>query len=57
MWSMDKEKLKLIVKNLDLLVQSLKEEIETEDINDYTYEQIAPHIQDYDEVFYDDEED
>lgn len=55
--NMDKERLRLIVKNLDLLVQSLKEEIETKDKNEYRYEQIAPHICDYDEVFYDDDED
>lgn len=54
---MDKERVKLIVKNLELLVQSLKEELESESKIEYRYEQIAPHIQDYDEIFYDEEED
>lgn len=52
---MDREKLKLIVKNLDLLVQSLKDELEVEDNLKCTYEEIVPYIRDYDEVFYDDE--
>ena len=53
---MDQEKLKLIVKNLELLVQSLKEELDLNDRPEYNYEQISPYVQDYDEVFYDDEE-
>ena len=53
---MDKEKLKLIVKNLESLVECLKSEVYS-DVDAYkmNYEEIAPHITDYDEVFYDDE--
>lgn len=57
---MDKEKLKLIVRNLESLVGCLKSEIYS-DVNSYhekpVYEEIASYIHDYDEVFYDDEED
>ena len=51
---MDKEKLKLIVHNLELLVDSLKSEIHS-DVDAYkvNYEEVAPYISDYDEVFYD----
>ena len=53
---MDKEKLKLIVRNLESLVECLKSEIYS-DIDSYkaSYEEVAPYITDYDEVFYDDE--
>jgi len=55
---MDREKLKLIVKNLESLVECLKSEIYS-DVDAYRqepqYEQIAPFIEDYDEVFYDDD--
>tara|TARA_R100001463_G_C3392577_1_gene207078 strand:- start:323 stop:496 length:174 start_codon:yes stop_codon:yes gene_type:complete len=53
---MDKEKLKLIVKNLELLVQSLKSEVYSDVSEDLEYDKIAPHIDDYDEVFYDEED-
>ena len=57
---MDKEKLKLIIRNLESLVECLKLEVYS-DIDSYKpepqYEEIAPYIGDYDEVFYDDEED
>jgi hypothetical protein len=52
---MDKEKLKLIVRNLESLVDCLKSEIYS-DSSSYKYEEIAPHIADYDEVFYEDED-
>ena len=56
---MDQEKLKLIVKNLESLVECLKSEIYS-DVDPYPkeprYEEIAPFIEDYDEVFYDDED-
>jgi hypothetical protein len=52
---MDKEKLKLIVRNLESLVDCLKAEIYS-DTSSYQYEEIAPHINDYDEVFYDDDD-
>jgi hypothetical protein len=58
---MDKEKLKLIIRNLESLVDCLKSEVYS-DIDSYKqqeqqYEEIAPYINDYDEVFYDEEED
>jgi len=61
---MDKEKLKLIVRNLESLVECLKTEINSDsdsdsDVETYKqepqYENIAPYLEDYDEVFYDDE--
>jgi hypothetical protein len=56
---MNKEKLQLIVKNLESLVDCLKSEIysdvEEDNYKELKYEEIAPYIEDYDEVFYDDE--
>lgn len=55
---MDKEKLKLIVKNLESLVDCLKEEIYSDtDSYNLNYEEVASHITDYDEVFYDNDDD
>ncbi len=54
---MDLEKLKVIVRNLESLVECLKSEVYS-DVDAYKpmeYDQIAPHISDYDEVFYDDD--
>ena len=51
---MDKDKLKLIVTNLKLLVDSLESKIYS-DVSAYKYEDIAPHLTDYDEVFEDDD--
>jgi hypothetical protein len=57
---MDKEKLKLIIRNLESLVECLKSEVYS-DIDAYKqelkYEEVAPYLEDYDEVFYDDEGD
>jgi hypothetical protein len=57
---MDKEKLKLIIKNLESLVDCLKSEVYS-DVDAYSkdplYKEIATFIEDYDEVFYDEEED
>lgn len=55
---MDKEKLKLIIGNLESLVECLKSEVYS-DVDSYklNYEEIAPHISDYDEVFYDGDDD
>ena len=57
---MDREKLKLIIKNLESLVDCLKSEVYS-DVDSYKpepqYEEIAPYIVDYDEVFYDEEDD
>ena len=54
---MDREKLKLIVKNLKLLVDSLESEVNS-DTDEYKYEiynNITPLPTDYDEVFEDDD--
>ena len=50
---MDRDKLKLIVKNLKLLVDSLEYEVYS-DVSAYKYES-TPQIIDYDEVFDDDD--
>lgn len=52
----DKERLKLIVRNLELLVESLKKELNLDEKLEYNYEEIKPYIEDYDEVFYDEED-
>jgi len=51
---MDKEKLKLIVKNLESLVECLKSEVYS-DVDSYkmNYEEILPQLADYDEIFED----
>ncbi len=55
---MDEEKLKRIVKNLESLVECLKTEIySTSKDTQPQYEEIAPYLTDYDEVFYDDDAD
>jgi hypothetical protein len=55
---MDKEKLKLIIRNLESLVDCLKTEVYSDEYSyKPQYEEIAPYIRDYDEVFYDEEED
>jgi len=54
---MDKTKLKLIVKNLKLLVDSLESEVHS-DIDAYKYDnykELTPQLHDYDEVFEDDD--
>ena len=55
---MDKEKLKLIVKNLESLVECLKSEVYSAvDSSNVSYEEIVPHLSDFDEVFYDGDDD
>jgi len=59
---MDREKLKLIVRNLESLVECLKSEVysDADDVDDYKspqYEEVAPYLSDYDEVFYDGDDD
>lgn len=52
---MNKDKLKILIKNMELLIQSLKAEVYS-DTKSYSYENIAPHIgdiRDYDEVYED----
>jgi hypothetical protein len=52
---MDKEKLKLIIRNLESLLDCLKSEVYS-DVDSYlNYEDVAPHITDYDEIFEDDD--
>ena len=54
---MDKTKLKLIVRNLKLLVDSLESEVHS-DLDAYKYDnwkELTPRINDYDEVFDDDD--
>jgi hypothetical protein len=51
---MDKEKVKLIVRNLELLVDSLKSEIYS-DVQAYQFDNITPKDLDYDEIFEDSE--
>lgn len=57
---MDREKLELIIKNLESLVECLKSEVYS-DTNSYKqdlrYEEVAPYIDDYDEIFYDEDVD
>lgn len=43
---MNQEKIKLIINNMELLVQSLKEEVE--ETPQYTYEEIVPYIDEND---------
>ena len=54
---MDKAKLKLIVRNLKLLVDSLESEV-LSDVEAYKYDnykELTPQLNDYDEVFDDDD--
>lgn len=50
---MDKEKIKLIVRNLELLVDALKSEIYS-DIPVSSYDDINPKELDYDEIYEED---
>ena len=54
---MDRDRLKLIVRNLELLVDSLKSEVysDTQSYMNYDYESIKAALTDYDEVFEDDD--
>jgi uncharacterized protein VirK/YbjX len=52
---MDKDKLKLIIRNMELLVDSLKAEIYS-DVQTYKYDDIKPMHVDYDEIFEDDDD-
>ena len=54
---MNQDKLKIIIKNLELLIESLKEEVYA-DVSAYNYSQIPSRIgelDDYDEIFEDDD--
>ena len=58
---MDKEKLKLLVRNLELVVDNINEEVlyyTSAYMSMYTYEEVKksiPHDLGYDEIFEDDE--
>lgn len=54
-YSMDREKVKLIIHNIEFLIRSLKDELENE--KEYIYEDIAPCIIDEYEPNYYEEED
>jgi hypothetical protein len=53
---MDREKLKLIVRNLELLIDNLKAEVYS-DVDSFRkrldYDKISSYLHDYDEVFED----
>ena len=53
--TMDKDKLKLIVRNLELLVDSLKSEVYSDTQSYLEYDKITAALNDYDEVFEDDD--
>jgi len=50
---MDKEKLKLIIRNLESLVDCLKSEVYSDTDSYLNYEDVVPHLADYDEIFED----
>jgi hypothetical protein len=52
---MEKERLKLIVRNLELLVDSLKAEVYS-DVDAYVSKDVPSRQLDYDEVFEDDDD-
>jgi len=52
---MDKDKVKLIVRNLELLVDSLKAEVYSNPESYMDYDKITAALTDYDEVFDDDD--
>jgi hypothetical protein len=49
---MDKDKLKMIIRNMELLLDSLKAEVYS-DVQAYKFDDIKPRELDYDEVFED----
>jgi len=51
---MDKQKVDLIIHNIELLVRSLKKELNNE--NEYKYEEIAPYINEYEPDYYEEED-
>ena len=51
---MNQEKVKLIVRNMELLVRSLKEELK--DSPSISYEEVSPYLVDDDIEFYEEED-
>jgi hypothetical protein len=47
---MDRDKVKVIIRNMELLLDSLKAEIYT-DVPSYSYDDIKPYEEDYDEIY------
>ena len=54
-YSMDREKLKLLVRNLELLVDSLKAEVYSDTQSYLNYDEVKRGLADYDEIFDDDD--
>ena len=52
---MNKEKLKSLISNLEILLDELKTEVYP-DTNPLQYEQVSQHLTDYDEVFYEEDD-
>ena len=52
---MEREKLKLIVRNLELLVDSLKAEVYSDTESYLNYDEVKQSLHDYDEIFEDDD--
>jgi hypothetical protein len=51
---MNQEKIKLIIRNLELLLDSLKEEVYSNS-KKYNYDDISRYVHDYDELYEDDD--
>lgn len=52
---MDKDKLKLIIRNIELLVDSLKAEVYSDTQSYLNYNEVKGALHDYDEIFDDDD--
>ena len=55
-WYMEKERVNLIIRNLELLLDSLKAEVNSDRDDKVYYNSYSEYIEDYDEVFEDDDE-
>ena len=53
---MEKERVNLIIRNLELLLDSLKAEVNSDRDDKVYYNSYSEYIEDYDEVFEDDDE-
>ena len=54
---MDKEKVQKLICKLELVLEGLKEELLDENpMVNYQYEEVVPYIDDYDEVYYGEED-
>jgi hypothetical protein len=54
-YSMDREKVKLIIVNMEFLIRSLKEELEND--KEYKYEEISPYtIDEYEPNYYEEDD-